>query len=32
MGNAIFHHGPDAGGEYLDDSIALSDLRLAIID
>lgn len=32
MGNAIFHRGPDAGGEYLDDGVGLSHRRLAIID
>ena len=32
MGNAIFHRGPDAGGEYLDDDIALCHRRLSIID
>jgi len=32
MGNAIFHRGPDAGAEYLDDNIALCHRRLAIID
>jgi asparagine synthase (glutamine-hydrolysing) len=32
MGNAIFHRGPDAGGEYIDDNIALCHRRLAIID
>jgi len=32
MGNAIFHRGPDAGSEYLDDDIALCHRRLSIID
>ncbi|MCP4992043.1 MAG: asparagine synthase (glutamine-hydrolyzing) [Colwellia sp.] len=32
MGNAIFHRGPDAGGEYIDDDIALCHRRLSIID
>lgn len=32
MGNAIYHRGPDAGGEYLDDKVGLSHRRLAILD
>src|SRR3990167_11294225 len=32
MGNAIFHRGPDAGGEYIDDGVGLCHRRLAIID
>lgn len=32
MGQAIYHRGPDAGSEYLDDNIGLSHRRLAIID
>ncbi|MCF6324174.1 MAG: asparagine synthase (glutamine-hydrolyzing) [Gammaproteobacteria bacterium] len=32
MGHAIFHRGPDAGGEYLDDYIGLAHRRLSIID
>jgi asparagine synthase (glutamine-hydrolysing) len=32
MGNAIFHRGPDAGGEYLDDHVGLCHRRLSIID
>ncbi len=32
MGNAIYHRGPDAGGEYLDDHVGLAHRRLAIID
>lgn len=32
MGQAIFHRGPDAGSEYIDDHIGLSHRRLAIID
>jgi asparagine synthase (glutamine-hydrolysing) len=32
MGQAIFHRGPDAGSEYIDDNIGLSHRRLAIID
>lgn len=32
MGNAIYHRGPDAGGEYLDDYVGLAHRRLAIID
>ena len=32
MGNAIFHRGPDAGGEYLDDYVGLAHRRLSIID
>ncbi len=32
MGNAIFHRGPDAGGEYLDDCVGLAHRRLSIID
>jgi asparagine synthase (glutamine-hydrolysing) len=32
MGQAIYHRGPDAGSEYLDENIGLSHRRLAIID
>lgn len=32
MGNSIYHRGPDAGGEYLDDYVGLAHRRLAIID
>lgn len=32
MGNAIYHRGPDAGGEYLDEGIGLCHRRLSIID
>ena len=32
MSDAIFHRGPDAGGEYIDDDIALCHRRLSIID
>ncbi|MDP5129241.1 MAG: asparagine synthase (glutamine-hydrolyzing), partial [Paraglaciecola sp.] len=32
MGNAIFHRGPDAGGEYLDELVGLAHRRLSIID
>ena len=32
MGQAIFHRGPDDGGEYLDDNIGLCHRRLSIID
>ncbi len=32
MGQAIYHRGPDAGSEYIDDNIGLSHRRLAIID
>jgi len=32
MGNAIFHRGPDAGGEYIGENIALCHRRLSIID
>jgi len=32
MGDAIYHRGPDAGGEYLEEHIGLSHRRLAIID
>jgi asparagine synthase (glutamine-hydrolysing) len=32
MGQAIFHRGPDAGAEYIDENIGLSHRRLAIID
>lgn len=32
MGNAIYHRGPDAGGEYLDDYVGLAHRRLSIID
>lgn len=32
MGQAIFHRGPDAGGEYLEDNIGLCHRRLSIID
>lgn len=32
MGNAIAHRGPDASGEYIDDSVGLCHRRLSIID
>jgi asparagine synthase (glutamine-hydrolysing) len=32
MGNAIVHRGPDAHGEYLDDSVGLCHRRLSILD
>lgn len=32
MGEAIRHRGPDAGGEFIDDEIALCHRRLSIID
>jgi len=32
MGNAIYHRGPDAGGEFLDDNVGLAHRRLSIID
>lgn len=32
MGKAIFHRGPDAGGEYLDNLVGLAHRRLSIID
>lgn len=32
MGNVIYHRGPDAGGEYLDDGVGLCHRRLSIID
>jgi asparagine synthase (glutamine-hydrolysing) len=32
MGNSIYHRGPDAGGEYLDEHVGLAHRRLAIID
>ncbi|GAW95524.1 MULTISPECIES: asparagine synthase (glutamine-hydrolyzing) [Colwellia] len=32
MGNQIFHRGPDAGSEYLTESVGLCHRRLAIID
>jgi len=32
MGNTIFHRGPNAGGEYLDDCVGLAHRRLSIID
>jgi asparagine synthase (glutamine-hydrolysing) len=32
MNQAQFHRGPDEGGEYLDESVALGHRRLAIID
>ncbi len=32
MGQSIFHRGPDAGSEYIDEHIGLSHRRLAIID
>ncbi|OUS25785.1 asparagine synthase (glutamine-hydrolyzing) [Gammaproteobacteria bacterium 45_16_T64] len=32
MGNAIFHRGPDAGGEYLDEHVGLCHRRLSILD
>ncbi len=32
MGNAIYHRGPDAGGEFLNDKVGLCHRRLSIID
>jgi len=32
MGDAIYHRGPDAGGEYIDDQVGLAHRRLSIID
>lgn len=32
MGNSIYHRGPDAGGEYIDEHVGLAHRRLAIID
>lgn len=32
MGQAIYHRGPDAGGEYLDDYVGLCHRRLSILD
>ena len=32
MGSAIFHRGPDASGEYLDEKVGLCHRRLSIID
>ncbi|MEP2650453.1 MAG: asparagine synthase (glutamine-hydrolyzing) [Paraglaciecola sp.] len=32
MGNSIYHRGPDAGGEYINDNVGLAHRRLAIID
>lgn len=32
MGNAIVHRGPDAGGTWLDEGVALSHRRLSILD
>lgn len=32
MGQVIIHRGPDAGGEYLDDRVALAHRRLSILD
>lgn len=32
MGDSIYHRGPDAGGEYLDDYVGLAHRRLSIID
>jgi len=32
MGQAIYHRGPDAGSEYIDENIGLCHRRLAIID
>ena len=32
MGAALFHRGPDAGGEYLTDKVGLCHRRLSIID
>jgi asparagine synthase (glutamine-hydrolysing) len=32
MGDSIYHRGPDAGGEYLDEHLGLAHRRLAIID
>ena len=32
MGDSIYHRGPDASDEYLDDHVGLAHRRLAIID
>ena len=32
MGDSIYHRGPDAGGEYIDEHVGLAHRRLAIID
>lgn len=32
MGEVMWHRGPDAGGQYLDDTIGLTHRRLSIID
>jgi asparagine synthase (glutamine-hydrolysing) len=32
MGDSIYHRGPDAGGEYLNDLVGLAHRRLSIID
>lgn len=32
MGEVILHRGPDAGGEYLDETVGLAHRRLSIID
>ncbi len=32
MGEVIMHRGPDAGGEYLDETVGLAHRRLSIID
>jgi asparagine synthase (glutamine-hydrolysing) len=32
MGDSIYHRGPDAGAEYIDDCVGLAHRRLAIID
>ena len=32
MGKAIYHRGPDAGGEYLDEHVGLCHRRLSILD
>lgn len=32
MGDAIYHRGPDAGGEHLDEYVGLAHRRLSIID
>ena len=32
MGDSIYHRGPDAGGEYVDEYVGLAHRRLAIID
>ncbi|MFT6896778.1 MAG: asparagine synthase (glutamine-hydrolyzing), partial [Paraglaciecola sp.] len=32
MGDSIYHRGPDAGGEYLNDHVGLAHRRLSIID